>query len=212
MSPCRYLKSFLALGLGLTLASMLGCHSRPQIEGHVEELSCTANFKTIDSATERQRIYDVVSSYAERNSVLPAECPNTPVFTLHFKVPDSKTLDAIDAHLRFIDQNDVIQQVLNASNAALTIDYDTITLTGTIKVTLTFHVDPGARLYIKPEGEREREITDSVSPNGDVEYAATIGKGQDFVFARANNGGVDKFIKIDIHSGAVIQITKAEYP
>jgi hypothetical protein len=41
---------------------------------------------------------------------------------------------------------------------------------------------------------------------------ATIGKGQDFLYARANVGGVDKYIKIDVHSGALYQITKAEYP
>jgi hypothetical protein len=212
MFASKQIKPFLTLGICLGFGTMLGCHSRPEITGNVEEISCTANFKTIESADDRKRIYDVVSNWAERNSVLPAECPNSPVFTLHFKVSDMKTLDTIDAHLRFIDQNDVIQQVLNGSNATASVDYNTITLTGSIKVILTFHVDPGARLYIKPQGEGEREITDSVGPNGDVEYAATIGKGQDYVFARANNGGADKFIKIDIHTLAVIAITKAEYP
>jgi hypothetical protein len=205
-------KPFFTAVACLGILVMVGCRSRPQIIGHVEEITCSASFKTIDSANERQRIYDVVQSYAERNSVVPAEVPNSNVFTLQFKVPDLKTMDDIDAHLRFIDQNDVIQQVLNGNNATLSVNYNTITLTGTIKVSLTFHVDPGASLYIKPQGGREEDISSSVTPAGDVEYMATIGKGQDFVYARANVGGVDKYIKVDVHSGSMFYITKAEYP
>ena len=208
----KLLKPFITLGICLAFCSLFGCHERPQITGHVEEISCTATFKTISQADERQRIYRVVEDYAERNSIDPSDVPNGDQFTLRFKVPDMKTMDEIDAHLRFVDTNDVIQQVMNASNATLSIDYDTITLTGGIKVSVTFKVDPGARLYYKPQGGREQDITDSVSPTGDVEYLATIAKGQDYIFARANSGGVDKYIKIDIHSGAIYQITKAEYP
>jgi hypothetical protein len=212
MLAFRTVKSYVTPTACLAMWTLTGCRSTPQITGHVEEIACTATFKTIESADERQRIYDVVRSYAERDSVVPAEVPGTSVFTLQFKVPDLKTMDDIDAHVRKIDRNDVIQQVLNGSGAMFSVNYDTITLTGTIKVSLTFKVDPGARLYIKPQGGREEEITSSVTPTGDVEYMATIGKGQDFLYARANVGGVDKYIKIDVHSGALYQITKAEYP
>src|ERR1700722_15733820 len=128
-------RSLFTAGICLGMCTLLGCHSRPQITGHVEEISCTATFKTIDSADDRQRIYNVVSDYAERNSVEPGEVPAGKEFTLHFKVPDMKTLDDMDAHLRFIDTNDVIQQVLNATNPTVSINYNTITLTGTIKIT-----------------------------------------------------------------------------
>lgn len=208
----KMIKPLLALGLCVSFLLLVGCHSAPQITGHVEEIFCTATFKTITSADDRQRIYDVISDYAERNSVDPAEAPSSPVFTIHFRVPDLHTMDDIDAHLRFINTNDVIQPVLSGSNATFSVAYDTITLTGSIKITLTFHVDPGAKLYIKPEGGREQDISDSVGPKGDVEYSATIDKGQDFVFARANVGGADKYIKIDVHSGQLYEITKAQYP
>jgi hypothetical protein len=54
------------------------------------------------------------------------------------------------------------------------------------------------------------EITGSLA--ADVEYMATIAKGQDFIYARADSGGADKYIKIDVHTGQLYQITRAEYP
>jgi hypothetical protein len=102
-------------------------------------------------------------------------------------------------------------KLFNANKATFDIEYSTIDLFATIEVIVRFRITPGARLFIKPEGMPERDITEQVNPDGQVSVQTQVRRGQEFINARTVSGSIEKFIGINIYSQQTRDIDKEEY-
>jgi hypothetical protein len=90
--------------------------------------------------------------------------------------------------------------------------FRTVAIKGTVKVTVTFAVTPGARLFYSPVAGEETEVpAEKIAADGKVSLDVSIARGQEAVYGRTVLGEVEKCIKIDIYTGEVTEITRAEY-
>jgi hypothetical protein len=79
-----------------------------------------------------------------------------------------------------------------------------------IETTLSFKVTQGARLfYVPAPGQKEEEVT--VGADGAVSFEIRIARGQDAIYARTELGEVKKYIRVDVYTGAVTDVTEDEY-
>ena len=97
----------------------------------------------------------------------------------------------------------MLQQRLNSHGQSFAIHYDSANLGAAIEVIVHFHVTPGVKLFYKPQGEAEQDISNKVSDSGDVTLPTSIRKGEDFIYARINSGKIDKYIRINVYTQKV---------
>jgi hypothetical protein len=178
----------------------------------IENIHCQVTVVGVQSAQEWARIERIIRASAVSSSLHPTSAPDSSGRQYQFAVKRLADLDAIHAQILYDPNGDPQRQLFNPTNASFSIHYDTVNLGGGVEVIVHFKVTPGARLFYKPEGDSETDITPAVSPSGDVALKTNIHKGQQYIYARTVAGQVQRFIRIDVYTQSVQEIPGSQYP
>lgn len=178
----------------------------------IEPIRCHFTFKNITQEDDQIRIDNVINRFAvdDVKKTGPASSPD-----YVFSVPNLDVLNKLHPQIAYTKagKKKVPQQVFTDRNAFFSVEYSMLDLAASLEVTVTFHITPGADLFLKIEEKQpEENITDKVDATGKVRLKTKIHKGQEFIYARTIADNVERYIKINIYSQAVENITKEEYP
>ena len=134
-------------------------------------------------------------------------------FSLAATLADAASYAAVVDALQFRAEADGSRrQVFQLADKELRSSFTTVQIKGTVKVTVTFTVTPGATLFHSAAPGQETQVDAAlIDATGNVTLPVTITKGQEFVYARTVLGGVERCIKVDIFSGETVEVTKAAY-
>jgi len=132
-----------------------------------------------------------------------------------FRVARLADLDTLNPQLLYSRTDSFLpanrQQTLNLRAAGVDVTFDSTDVSASATTTITFHVKPGSRLYYKNPGGVESDITARVGKNGKVSFPTTIKEGQKFIYARAMKDNVTRYIRINIFTNEVQDISKHSY-
>ena len=204
------------LPLMVTLIAVLasfGTGCRYKIVEDIEEIQCHYKFQNVERVEDRQRIADVIRQSAVPESIQTLGTATNPEYM--FKVKDSSALDKMHPRLIYANptaQSSDLHQVFNPSEPFFSITYSTIDIGGQIETLVRFRITPGARLYFKPPGEPEKDVTELVDKDGNVRLPIPLRRDEPHVFARSVSGKVQRFIRINVYTKEVQQIPEREYP
>jgi hypothetical protein len=132
-----------------------------------------------------------------------------------FRVARMADLDKL--HPKLLYSNPVtplasnLRQTLNLQTAGVDMTFDSTDVSGSLTATVTFSIKPGSRLYYKQPGGVENDITAKVGKTGKVSFPTLIKEGQKFIYARAMKDRVNRYIRINIFTNEVQDITQREY-
>jgi hypothetical protein len=178
----------------------------------IEGIQCHYRFRNVEREQDRERIAKVIAS-AAKGDVRKGGSDMHPEY--FFTV---KNLDVLDRmHPKIVYDNPTaepheLNRVFNYREPQFSILYETIDIKATIRVIVTFRITPGARLFYKPQGRGEKDITDLVGEDGTVTLETQIGRGQEYIYGRTLSGEVQRFIKINVYTQKVTDIDESEYP
>jgi hypothetical protein len=193
-----------------------GCRSaQPRSQAHLENVAVTYRFTNVENPADRERVYRIARSVAVADTLDPKEVPAGPDFELKFVVPRLAALDTAHELILFVPQPggqpDAPTQAFNPRDPAFSIGYDTVSIGAGIDVTVRFKVTPGAQLFYRPQSGEPIDVTKQVGETGIVSIPVRISRGQEFFYAKAISGGVTKWLKINIFTQQVQEITQAEF-
>jgi hypothetical protein len=202
----------------LVFACMGGCAVKHEME-KIEDIYCTLSFHFVEKAEEKEHIFEVIKKHAtpQGDEALPYKARQTgpDAFECTFRVKNLDVLDALHTDLKFKKDPKSKEgwvRIVQESEQRFAMRYDSAWLTGKIKVELTFRISPpGARLFYRDEEGAEHEITDKVSPEGAVKLYVKIRRNQDYFYAKIVSGQLKRFIKVNIYTQEVSEITREEY-
>ena len=208
------------MNLRITIAFLLlagsaiaGCTSTPHL-ALMDNITCHYTFTGLESQGERDRVAAAIKKYAKDGVITSAPDPAAVSPEYVFTVDRLAELDQLHAELLFTDPAATpanLQQRLNSHGQTFSIHYDSANLGATIEMIVHFHVTPGVKLFYKPQGEGEKDITDMVGDSGDVKLLTSIRRGEEFISARIKAGNIDKFIRINIYTQQVESIPSNAY-
>jgi hypothetical protein len=173
---------------------------------------CRITFRNVLKPEEQAELDRIVRAFA-RGEVLKTGPSEHPVYS--FAVADLKALDDMRPRILYLRSGTNEPSgpaVFRLTSARFEAEYATLDIAASVEVIVRFRITPGARLFFKPDGYIEKELTDRVDRNGEVSFPARIRRGQEYIFARVVSGGIEKFIKINVFTQAMTEIEKAAYP
>jgi hypothetical protein len=199
--------------LTLCCASLLfsGCATLTQ-PAAVSSIPCIYRFKMISRTEDQARIEAAIHAVA----IGPITKSGTLAFPEYrFRVTRLADLDKLHPKLLYSNPDALLpssrKQVLNLKAAGVEVILDSTDVSASAITTVTFSVKPGSRLYFKNPGGTESDITAKVDKNGKVTLPTTIKEGQKFVFARAMKDNVNRYIRINIFTSDVQDVTQRDY-
>jgi hypothetical protein len=199
-----------------TLSLLTGCATEKKLPpSYVQDIAVSYQFTNVDKPDERERVYLIAKSVAKPDTLVPKDIPTTPNFELKFVVHRLSSLDEAHSRILFVpatgSRSGEVAQTFNPRDPKFSIRYDTLNIGGGIEVIVRFRVTPGAQLFYKPQGGALVDITHQVGETGNVAVATRINRGQEYFYAKAISGGVTKWMKINIFSQQVQEITQSEF-
>ncbi len=196
----------------LAVASLACMSWAQQTVSQSELLPCRITFKNVTKPDEQAMVDRIIRSYA-RGEVLKTGPNEHPVYS--FFVPDLKALDEMRPRILFLRSgtNEPASgpAVFRLNSARFEAEYATLDIAASVEVIVRIRVTPGARLFYKPDGYLEKELTERIDRNGEISFPARIRPGQEHIFARVLSGGIEKFIKINVFTQAMTEIEKSAY-
>lgn len=197
--------------LGLATLALSGCatFTRP---ASVASIPCTYHFKMLSRPEDQARVEEAIHSVA-LGSVIKSGTVTFPEY--RFRVARLADLDTLHPKLLFSNPDTLLpsnrKQTLNLRAAGVDVSFDSTDVSATATTTVTFTVKPGSRLYFKHPGGVETDITAKADKSGKVSFPTVIKEGQKFILARAMKDNVTRYIRINIFTNEVRDITKREY-
>lgn len=198
----------------IALAFSAGCGPTEPPPVHIENVKCRLEFFGLDDRAERHRVLDIVKHYARPETVQITGDDTSDGISIEFVIDRLHRLDEINEHLMRDREHRAfrLRPLFNTRDAVFIMRYDSAELEAKVEFIVKFRATRGAKLFIKPEGEPERDISDRIDSDGNVNFKATLHKGRDYIYARTQSGVVDKYIRIDVYTKEVREIPQSEYP
>jgi len=181
------------------------------VDEKIENIDCQYKLRNVHRADDCARIDRIINS-AALGEVIKIGSPVHPEY--HFTVKNLDVLDEIHPQILYEDaraESADPRRVFNYANPKFSIEYDTVDITALIEVLVRFKITSGAKLFYKPQGEPEQDITHLVDANGNVALKTKIRRGQEYIYAKVVSGKVQRHIRINVYSQAVTDIDKTEY-
>lgn len=195
----------------LCLRAQALLHAQTQVSDGAP-VPCRITFKNVMKPEEQAKLEKIVHSFA-KGEVLKTGPSEHPVYS--FAVADLKALDEMRPRILYLragTNEPPATPVFRLNSARFEAEYATLDIAASVEVVVRFRITPGARLFFKPDGYIEKELTERVDKNGEVSFPANIRRGQEFIFARVISGGIEKFVKINVFTQEMTEIEKAAYP
>jgi hypothetical protein len=194
----------------LITALAVGCSTIPH---EISGISCEYSFTNIQRKEDQKRVDDAIRSIAVGGTVNKSGPVSDPVY--RFRVARFSQLQDIHGKLLFQNPSAGKEsergQVLNPRTPEFSMKFDSTDIAASIDVILKFTINQGSQLFYKDQGGSEKNITSMVDSRGRVTLPTKIKRGQEYIFARTVLDNVTRYIKIDVFSQQVTDITKAEY-
>ncbi len=205
------MKTLCALALCAATLALSGCTTFSSRTG-VSSIPCTYRFKTLSRPEDQSRVEAAIYTVA----VSPVVKAGTVTFPEYrFRVARMADLDRLHPRLIYSNPDTPLaanlRQTLNVQAAGVDMTFDSTDVSGSMTAAVTFTVKPGSRLYYKFPGGVETDITAKVGKTGKVTFPTTIKEGQKFIYARAMKDRVTRYIRINIFTNEVKDITQREY-
>lgn len=205
-----------ARALGGALAAVLllaaGCASLSGPRRATAAIPCTYRFKMLSRPADQERVERAIRAVAA-GPVAKSGTVTYPEYRFH--VARLADLDRLNPELLFDNPDTLLaanrRQALNLRAAGVDFTFDSTDVSASATITVTFHVKPGSRLYYKHPGGVESDITAKVDKQGKVTLPTAIKEGQKFIYARAVKDNVNRYIRINIFSNEVQDISRREY-
>lgn len=181
--------------------------SRPDERAWVEGV-----LKANGAEIEEPGIVSKVVTGAREAAVSSSDAPAASAsVTYSCTVRDASSLGRIHAAL-MAGRPGGPQPIFDAGTPTYAMSYTTARMEGGLQAIARFTVSPDAELYVKSPGGEERDASGSIDrATGKVALATTIAKGQNYLLARTKRGGVERFLRIDLYSGASQDIDRSAY-
>jgi uncharacterized protein YceK len=206
------MKNLWLLSCVLAAAALSGCGTLMNRPTGVASIPCTYRFKMVSRAEDQSRVEAAIHTVAV-GSVVKGGTPSYPEY--RFRVARLADLDTLHPKLLFCNSDALfasgLKQTLNVRSAGVDMTFDSTDVSASATTLITFNVKPGSRLYYKNPGGVESDITAKVDKAGKVNLPVTIKEGQKYIFARAMKDHVVRYIRINIFSSQVQDISKREY-
>ncbi|MEI7899544.1 MAG: hypothetical protein WCK89_04785 [bacterium] len=205
------MRNLCALTLCATTLALSGCTTFSR-RTSVTSIPCTYRFKSLSRPEDQARVEAAIHSVA----VSPVVKAGTIAYPEYrFRVARMADLDTL--HPKLIYSNPAtplasnLKQTLNVQSAGVDMTFDSTDVSGSMTATITFNIKPGSRLYYKHPGGVETDITAKVGKTGKVSFPTPIKEGQKFIYARAMKDRVTRYIRINLFTNEVQDITQREY-
>ncbi len=198
-----------ALLAALTLG---GCALPPRGDSSAMSIPCTYRFKMLSRPEDQSRVESAIRSVAVPGTLTKGGSNSYPEY--RFRVARMADLDRLNPKLVFGSSSSLWHKrnrALNMRTAGVEFTFDSTDVSASAVTTVTFNVKPGSRLYYKDSGNREIDITSKVDSSGRVVLPLTLREGQKFVYARAIKGMVTRYIRINIFTNEVKDVSAGEY-
>jgi hypothetical protein len=206
--PVRALWSVLTAALLFSA----GCANFGAPRSATAAIPCTYRFKMLSRPTDQERVERAIRAVAA-GPVAKSGTVAYPEYRFH--VARLADLDRLHPELLFDNPDALLaanrRQALNLRAAGVDFTFDSTDVSASAAITVTFHVKPGSRLYYKHPGGVESDITAKVDKQGKVTLPTSIKEGQKFIYARAVKDNVNRYIRINIFSNDVQDISRSEY-
>lgn len=206
------MKTRTVLSLLLATVSLTGCASFSSRNTGVGTIPCTYRFKMLTRPEDQTRVETAIHAVAV-GTVGKSGTVTFPEY--RFRVARLADLDALHPKLLYSTAKTMLtanrEQTLNIKAAGVDVTFDSTDVSASATTTITFNVKPGSRLYFKHPGDIEADITAKVSKTGKVSFPTTIKEGQKFIYARAEKDHVTRYIRINIFTNEVQDISKRDY-
>lgn len=207
-TPSRLLRLVAAIALAAPI--LIGCtYSEP-----IGAIDCRLEFQNLDTDARRMRVKRIIEAHAVPGTLSARNTSRG--YVCDFRVSDFEQLDKMHPKLTYVWESTWFskrrRRVLSRGMPTFAMAYEATDLAGAVETVVRFRVTPGARLYYKPEGEPEVEITDRVDASGRVRLPVQLRPGQTWIYARSRLGGVEKFIRVNVFTGEMQEIEQRDYP
>lgn len=205
-------KSILFLFAGLLLTG--GCQTTVfQSDTGIRSIPCCYRFKMLTRPEDQSRVETAIRSVALGGVVNKTGTVTFPEY--RFRVERMEDLDKLHPRLIYNNPDMILKnqrrQALNVKSAGVEISFDSTDLSASASTTITFFVKPGSRLYYKDLHGYEQDITARVDNHGKVNLQIPLKEGQKYVYARAVKDHVSRYIRINIFTNRVEDISKGSY-
>jgi len=197
---------------GLAAVALLFTAGCASFERPIERITCHVRLTDVKRKVDQQRVGLAIRSVAVEPVRKTGSAANT---EYHFAVRRLEDLDKI--HPQILYKNPTAwrasrrRQTLNVRTPTFSVTYDSTDIEATIQVSVTFRVKPGSRLFYRPQGGDEMDITSQVDSSGQVVLRTKITRGQKYILARTVQDEVSRYIKINVHTQQVTDIEQEDY-
>ena len=178
----------------------------------VASIPCAYRFKMLSRPEDQARVEAAIHTVAI-GPVVKAGTVSFPEY--RFRVARLADLDKLHPRLLYSNPdtllNASLKLTLNVRAAGVDMTFDSTDVSATATTLIAFNIKPGSRLYYKNPGGVEQDITAKVDKQGKVVLPITVKEGQKHLYARAMKDNVNRFIRINIFTSQVQDITKREY-
>ena len=200
------------LTLCLAASFLSGCSTLLNRPAGIGSIPCTYRFKMLSRPEDQARVEAAIHTVAI-GPVVKAGTVSFPEY--RFRVARLADLDKLHPRLLYSNPdtllNASLKQTLNVRAAGVDMTFDSTDVSATATTLIAFNIKPGSRLYYKNPGGVEQDITAKVDKQGKVVLPITVKEGQKHLYARAMKDNVNRFIRINIFTSQVQDITKREY-
>ena len=178
-------------------------------------VKCTFVFRNLTEAAELERVKGLIALQAVggADAVEVTADEGEDIVRISFVLPGVAAVPKFIENLKHKAGPDgATALAFEESGRQLSTEFRTVALRGSVKVSVKFAVTPGAQLYYSPSPGQETQVpADKISEAGEVTLDVAIARGQESIYARTVLGELEKCIKIDIFTGATVEIAKADY-
>lgn len=199
-------------------SSLLLTTSCRTISESLVNVNCVYSFKDVKNEADQQALENAIVSVIG-SDFEKAGTDESPKYT--FIVNNASQIDEIHKNISSLKSGKGASQIFgNRSSQSSAfymekpeyrVTYGSLGLEAQIEVIVKFKITPGSKLWYKPEGKIEIDITDKVDKNGNVKLNTSIFKNQEYILGRTSYKGAERFIQVNIFSGEVQEINKKNY-
>lgn len=185
-------------------------------------VNCVYTFKDVVHEEDQQKLENTISSIVGSDYEKTGSDVN-PTYT--FVAENAMQIDDIHNRIGNIKsggESSGLSNTLFKNNASqssafyiekpqYSVSYGSIGLEAKVEVIVKFTITQGSKLWYKPQGQLEIDITDKVDSKGSVRFETKIYKNQEFILGRTSYKNAERFIKVNIFTGEVTEIKKNDY-
>lgn len=211
-----------ALGLFAISLFLLSLNSCVSASKTLVNVKCVYSFKDVSNEDDQQKLENAIVSVIG-SEFKKSGTDSSPTYS--FVAKNAAQIDEIHNNIKELKsgkgkdnlQSKIFNNTEDQGSAFYMekpeyhVTYGSIGLEAKVEVIVNFKITPGSKLWYKPQGQIEIDITDKVDKKGNVKFATKITKNQEFILGRTSYKGAERYIQVNIFTGEVLEINQNQY-